>query len=235
MPLILILIVFTFIFLKNRTIAQTISNNYYTIQGGDIEQKTLINPQAPQAEPPTYTAKMYSGENYHVITGFENIQNSDLFSFSVSDNLVDYGPLTPTNPVFRTTDLIISKGSSRSYSVFAFEDHEIRDPNNNFIPDITCDNGACSETVSAQWSSNLSFGFGYRCEEVDSSVCTEDFSKAYYFKQFANDSKSESPQAILNGSSPKKKAKIKYKVNISGNQNKSNYSNSIIFIAVPNL
>ena len=235
MALILILIVFAFIFLKSRTIAQTISNNYYIIQGGDIEQKILINPQVPQAESPTYTAKIYSGENYQIITGFENIQNSDFFSFSVLSNLVDYGPLTPTNPVFRTTGLIISRGSSWGYSVFSFEDHELSDPNNNFIPDTTCDNGACSETVSAEWSGNLSFGFGYRCENLDNSGCIEDFSQADYFKQFANDSKSEPSQPILNSFSPNKKAKIKYKVNISGNQNKSNYSNSITLIAVPDL
>lgn len=219
MALIFILIVFAFIFLKSRIIAQTISNNNYTIQGGDIEQKTLINPEDSQNQPSGSSSDMYS----------------EPFSFSLSDNLVDYGPLTPTNPVFRTTELIISRGSSWGYSVFSFEDHELRDPNNNFIPDTTCDNGACSETVSAQWSGNLSFGFGYRCENPDNSGCIEDFSKADYFKQFANDSKSEPSQPILNSFNPSKKAIIKYKVNISGNQNKSNYSNSIILIAVPNL
>jgi len=234
----LILIIIAFIILRNRTIAQSASNSSYVLQGGEIEQKTFVNPGEPSAESfyksPSKTANVYLGENYQVATEFENIEDKQPFAFSISNTLVDYGSLTPTNPVFRTTDLIISKGSSRGYSVFAFANRQLTDVSNNSIPDTTCDNGTCSETSSAQWSGNLSFGFGYRCENADSSGCTDDFSKADYFKQFANDSKSESYQAIIN-SFDSKKAKIEYKVNISNNQAESSYSNSIIFIAIPNL
>lgn len=215
----LILIITSFIILINRTIAQSASNNSYIIQGGEIESSTQSLDKSSDE-----TTNTYFGENYQ----------DQPFSFSVSNNLVDYGPLNPTNPVSRTTDLIISKWSSRGYSVFAFEDRQLSDPNNNFIPDTTCDNGTCSQTSSAQWSGNLSFGFGYRCENSDNSGCTEDFSKTDYFKQFANDSKSESFQAMIN-SFDSRKAKIEYKVNISNNQAKSKYSNSITFIAIPNL
>ncbi len=234
----LILIIIAFIFLRNRTIAQSASNSSYIMQGGDIEQKTFINPSDPSTESfdksINKATNIYFGENYQVTTGFEDIENSQSFSFSISNNLVDYGPLTPTNPVSRTTNLIISKGSSRSYSVFAFANRQLSDTNSHSIPDTTCDNGTCSETSPAIWSSNLSFGFGYRCENADGSGCTEDFSRTDYFKQFANDSKSESYQPIINGFDSRK-AKIEYKVNISNNQAKTNYSNSITFIAVPNL
>lgn len=215
MALVLMLVMIIIITFRNRVLAQNASKNPYVIQGGDIEQKTLNT----------------SGES--------SIANSDKtttepFSFSVSDNLIDYGPLTPANSVLRTTDLTILKGSSQRYSVFSFEDRELSDSNNSFIPDTTCDSGTCSETSSAVWSGNLSFGLGFRCEKEDNSGCSEDFSKPDYFKQFANQSKSEAYQAIIN-SSDLKKAKIKYKVNISNNQAKSNYSNSITFIAIPNL
>jgi len=227
--LVLILIVIAFIILRNRTLAQSASNNSYTIRGGDLEQKTLTSPGDSSGQ-----SSDKSSDKTQVTAGFEEIEDSQPFSFSVSNNLVDYGPLTPTNPVSRTTDLIISKGSSRGYSVFAFANRELSDVNNNSIPDTTCDNGTCSETSSGVWSGNLSFGFGYRCENADGSICTEDFLGIGYFKQFANDSKSEAYQAIINGFDSRK-AKIEYKVNISNNQAKSSYSNSITFIAIPNL
>ena len=215
MALILVLIMIIIITFRNRVLAQSASKNPYVIRGGDIEQKTLIG----------------SGESSNANS---DKTNAEPFSFSVSDNLIDYGLLTPANPVLRTTDLTILKGSSQGYSVFAFEDRPLSDSNNNFIPDTTCDSGTCSETSSAIWSGNLSFGFGFRCEKEDNSGCLEDFSKADYFKQFANQSKSEPYQAIINAFDSKK-AKIKYKVNISNNQAKANYSNSITFIAIPNL
>ena len=215
MAAVLILIIIAFMILRNRTLAQNVSNNSYMIQGGDIEQKTFIN----------------SGESSNANS---DKTTTEPFSFSVSDNLIDYGPLIPTNPIFRTSELAISKGASRGSSVFAFEDRPLSDSNNNFIPDTTCDSGTCSETSSAIWSSNLSFGFGFRCENEDNSGCLEDFSKADYFKQFADNSKSEQYQAITSGFDSKK-AKIKYKVNIANNQAKSSYSNSITFIAIPNL
>ena len=202
--------------LSQRIAAQTISNQIYTIQGGDIEEKTLTNPKDPGNK-----------------TAYGNDSHSQPFSFSISSNIIDYGPLTPTNPVYRTIDLVISKGSSRGYSVFAFANRELSDVNNNSIPDTTCDNGTCSETSSAQWSGNLSFGFGYRCE-IEASPCSKDFLIENSFKQFANDSKSEEYQAIIK-SIDSKKAKIEYKINISNNQAKSSYSNSITFIAIPNL
>src|SRR3989344_5222872 len=226
--LVLILIAVAFIILRNRTLAQGTSNDSYIMQDGEIEQKTLTSPGGSPAKASSKnsdkTTDIYFGENYQ----------DQPFSFSISNNLVDYGPLTPTNPVFRTTDLIVSKGSLRNYSVFAFANRQLSDANNNSIPDTTCDNGDCSETSSGAWNGNLSFGFGYRCENSDGSGCTEDFSGTDYFKQFSNDSKSESYQAVIN-SIDSKKAKIEYKVNISNNQPKSSYSNSITFIAVPDL
>ena len=225
--LVLILIAVAFIILRNRTLAQSTSNDSYIMQDGEIEQKTLTSPGGSPAE--TFdknsdkTAKIYFDENYQ----------DQPFSFSISNNLVDYGPLSPTNPVFRTTDLIVSKGSSGGYSVFAFANRQLSDANNNSIPDTTCDNGTCSEAFSGIWSGNLSFGFGYRCK-METAPCSKDFLGENSFKQFADDSKSEAYQAIIN-SSDSRKAKIEYKVNISNNQAKSSYSNAITFIAIPNL
>ncbi len=231
------LIVIGFIVFRNQTIAQSASNKSYIMQGGEIEQKTLINPIESPSKPSDKnsekTSNIYFGENYQVISE-SNQEDSQALSFSISNNLVDYGKLTPANPVSRIIDLTVSESPSRGYSVFTFENNELSDAHNNFIPDTTCDNGTCSEISSALWSSNLSFGFGYRCENTDGSGCTEDFSEKGYFKQFANESKSEAYQIIINDLNSRK-AKIELKANISNTQTKSSYSNSIIFIAVPNL
>lgn len=179
---------------------------------------------------------LYTGTNYKVRAGFQYVYTLIPFRFSISQTQVDFGTLTPTNPVTRTNILKISNGSANGYQVTAFENHQLLNPGNGFaIPDTTCDNGLCTETTSAQWTNTLTYGFGYRCDNVAGSDCATGFTNSNYYKQFADASLNESPQSVMSGTNVgrNKEVQITYKVNISGTQPAGTYTNVITYVATP--
>lgn len=164
------------------------------------------------------------------------LQPSTPFSFNVSTDIIDYGPLSPTNQIYRTSNLNISNTSKKGFMVIAYENHPLTTTESNlFIPDSTCDNGSCSEVTSAIWANTLTYGFGYRCDNVSSNNCSIGFDQNDYYKQFSDNSKNETAQIIMSGNLPASnhEAQITYKVNISKTQASGSYSNTITYIAVP--
>lgn len=181
---------------------------------------------------------LYSGTNYKIRAGFEYIYSIIKFQFSISSTLVDFGTLTPTNPVTRTQTLTISNGSANGYTVTASENHPlIVDSTGAVIPDTTCDGGTCTETTSAAWSNTLTYGFGYRCDDISGTDCASGFTTGTYYKQFADDSASETEQSVMTGANVgrNKQVQITYKANISGTQPGGLYRNVITYIATPTL
>ena len=200
--------------------AQAMNNDSFKVNVGDLD---------PFDEPVKDDS---GGVNFSVQTGFPNIPSLALFSFGISENLIDYGNLTPTNPVTRKSILTVENESAPGYIVMVSQNHQLLDPNKaSIIADTTCDTGNCSENIGASWIDNLAYGFGYRC---DSKICLEEFKKSSFFLQFADESKSESKKTVISGSLGKKQtAEILYKVNIPSSQKKGVYKNTVSFIAVP--
>jgi len=79
----------------------------------------------------------------------------------------------------------------------------------------------------------LTYGFGYRCDNVSGSDCA--FTTANNYKQFADTSHSETPQSVMTGVNVGKniKTQITYKLNISATQPPGDYANVVRFIATP--
>lgn len=154
------------------------------------------------------------------------------FRFSVSSLLIDYGELSPTNPIIRENTISILNQASLAYTVLAHTDHELKDINGNFIPDTGCDNGACSERVAASFNNTLTFGFGYRCAGHD---CLSDFLAKDYYKQFANQALNENSTLLASGrkSDQENVITIYYKVNTAASQPQSKYTNTITYLALP--
>lgn len=179
---------------------------------------------------------LYSGTNYKVRAGFQYISSIIRFRFSISNLLIDFGTLTPTNPVKRTNTLTVSNGSAHGYAVTAYENHQLLIPASGaLIPDTTCDTGLCTESTAASWpdTSILVYGFGYRCDNLSGSDCVTFATDNY--KQFADNSKAETPQTVMSSLNVGKnrQSQITYKVNISGTQAAGRYSNAITYIATP--
>lgn len=218
--------------------AFTMSNQNYIIQMGDFvsgggkasNANTSLDITLGQTGP-----GLYSGTNYKVRAGFQYIHFATRFAFTISETLIDFGTLSPTNPVTRTNTLTVSNSSPHGYSVTASENHPLTTSQNASIPDTTCDNGTCTQDASAAWTSTLTYGFGYRCDNVLGSDCNNGFTDTTYFKQFPDTSKSEPETSVMTGTGVgrNKKTQITYKVNISGTQTAGVYSNAITYIATP--
>lgn len=235
----LIFAIFYLLFAITQVKALTMSNSNYTLQMGNLNmaagKPTGANYKLGVTVGETAPG-LYTGTNYKVRAGFQYIHSLISFRFSITQTFIDFGVISATEPVTRTGDLIITNGSAHGYSVTALEDHELLVPaSGNLIPDTTCDNGTCTQSTSALWSSNLTYGFGYRCDNVTGTDCASGFSDANYYKQFADNSKSESPVAVMSGTNvgKNKRVTITYKVNISGVQPSGLYGNVITYVATP--
>lgn len=195
---------------------------------GNNKELNFTGGQSPQG--------LSSGTNNKVKLGFQYIHPLRGFSFSLSQSLIDFGILSPTNPVTRNTILTVNNRSGEGYSVNASENHPLQSAaSGQTIPDTTCDNGSCTQLISGVWDNALTYGFGYRCDPISDRDCADGFGNNASYKQFADAGKGQAPQAVMfsgkNGGT--KKAKITYKINISGTQPAGSYANTITFIAVP--
>lgn len=178
---------------------------------------------------------LFTGTNYKVRSGFQYISSIIRFSFTISSTSIDFGILSPTNPVTRTNTLTVSNGSAYGYLVTASENHPLQaQATSAIIPDTSCDNGSCNATDSADWAHTLTYGFGYRCDNVTGTDCANGFSDKTAYKRFANAVIGETA-TVMSGKNVgrNKKATITYKINVATTQTAGTYSNVITYIATP--
>lgn len=217
----------------------TMSNSRWILQFGNLNSGAGTPSNANYKLGVTIgqtAAGLFTGTNYKVRSGFQYIKTIIPFSFSISSRLIDFGELTASTPVTRTNTLTISHGSAFGYTVTASESSQLLSPGiGSVIPDTTCDGGTCTQTTAALWSNPLTYGFGYRCDNLVGTDCDSGFSTANYYKQFADASAQETPGTVMTGTgvSRNKQAQITYKVNISNTQPAGQYRNVVSFIATP--
>lgn len=218
--------------------AITMSNAQYIIQNGNLNSASgkksngayKLNDTVGQIAP-----GLYSGTNYKVRAGFQYISSIIRFKFNVSSQNITFGIVDPTSPITRTNILTISNGSASGYNVYGAEDHQLLSfPTGISIPNTTCDSGTCTTTTASAWTSTLTYGFGYRCDNLSGSDCASGFS-ANNYKQFADLSAKQSAAAVMSGTNVGRniQAQITYKVNISASQASGQYINQINYVAVP--
>lgn len=200
---------------------QTMSNDNYVIETDSLETLDANSIQKNKAEPSTQKPN-------------KNTVSAAPFSVSLSSDIIDFGILTPTNPIIRTLDLAINNVPPYGYSIIAFENHALKSYR-TIIPDTTCDSGECGHENTGIWANPLSFGFGYRCDNTMGRDCDRSFSNSNSYKHFSDISGAQLPQSVIKGAGlGKRSVRLSYKVNISGNQEQGIYSNVITYIAIPN-
>lgn len=176
---------------------------------------------------------LFSSNGYRVRSGFQYIHSIIPFSFSVSDIQIAFGTLTPDTPSTDTSTLTISTGGAGGYSVTVAENNPLKTfDGGSTIADTTCDGVDCDESTATVWSSNSIYGFGYNMSGDDVPA---GFTDGTYYKQFADLSTAETPQAVMSSANVGKSrsATIKYKVNVSDLQPSGTYRNIITFVAIP--
>jgi hypothetical protein len=225
------------IFPKN-VIGNTVSDENYSIDVNTID--TNPQPTTPPPIPPVrqvlgtttynYVPNYFTtGPNYKVTTS-----NASL-TFESSENLIDYGILSSTNPVIRNSQLSLFSPELGG-QILSYEDNPLSTTTNDSVQNTTCDNGSCSPDIAAPWINTLTYGFGYRCDNQDKKACDTQFSDNTYYKSYSIDSENQTPAAIVTSTNemPDTKATITYKVNISGTQKTGGYDNNLTYLAIPN-
>ena len=219
--------------------AITMSNSSYIVQNGNLNSASgkksnssyKLNDTIGQIAP-----GLYSGTNYKVRAGFQYISSIIRFKFNVSSQNITFGILGATSPVSRTNILTITNGSAGGYNVYGAEDHQLLSfPSGLSIPNTTCDAGDCTTSNGTAWTSTLTYGFGYRCDNLSGTDCASGFSNINNYEQFADTSAKQSPVAVMTGTNAGRniQTQITYKVNISASQASGQYINQINYVAVP--
>jgi hypothetical protein len=219
---------------------QTMSNENYILRTENFNTvssaTTEDNKSKFTAEKPDRTIS--EGVNFKAVSGFKDLAPTSPFSVTLSSDIVYFGTLSPTNPIIRFLDLDIYSLDNHGYSVQAFEDQPLTMINQGakiIIPDTTCDNGGCGTENAGKWTNILTYGFGYRCDNLTGTDCDNSFAKADLYRRFPNVASNDDYQSIMSGvGSDYKKVRIFYKINTSGAQVQGNYSNVITYIAIPN-
>ena len=217
--------------------AQTMSNSNYKIKMGNFNSASGVATGSANLnfELGEISPGLYKGTNYTVRAGFQYIKEDIPFAFSLTPTTIDFGTVSPNNPVTRISTLTVSNGSANGYTVTLSADRQPTSGEGYVIPGTSCDNGDCSEVKSGLWNSTLAYGFGFRCDPSavsgQANDCSTDFASASFYKPLVL---SPSSQTVLSGGIGKnKKAQVSYKVNVSPAQQASIYRNTITFIASP--
>lgn len=223
------------LFTVSSAFAQTMTNSFFKIimgnlnmAAGNVANSTYnLSITAGQTAP-----GLYLGTNYKVRAGFQYVRVGKIaFTFTLSPNLIDFGVITPTNPVTRTVGLTVSSGAAKGFTVIASENQPLTSSQNSVIPNTTCDNGDCSTLKATAWASSLAYGFGYRCDDVTGANCSTTFSDTFY-KPFALSPTSDTVMRSTTGGKTRK-SQLTYKVNVSGSQAPGVYTNVVTYIAAP--
>jgi hypothetical protein len=217
--------------LPSTTVADTTSNDNYSIDVENID----TNPQQPilHKHPPKKRQNDVTAKNNAVQKMDETI------SLTISQTTINYGILTPTNPSLRIVEISIGKTIS-GIQVFTYEDHPLtwttQDTEKTTIPDTSCDNGSCSQSIAAPWDRTTTYGFGYRCDSSESNICDKQFNESKDYRRYLSESGQEAMVSLLITQTNEKKVKatITNKINISATQTTGNYNNTITYLAIPN-
>lgn len=234
--IILLVLFFTLSVIPAR--AQSMENSSYILN---------LNNNASEVEPPDVTpestvltknetglAKTVSGDNFISFLSYDNDTKNLPLVLSTSSDELNFGNIQPGEPIIRTHALTVLPGSAQGYQVLSYQDHTL-EADGIQIPNTTCDNGSCTPILSDIWVIPLTYGFGYRCDNLEGYAC-DPYLKKDYYKSFANEKANVFPAEVLKETGNiKSQAIISYKVNISGNQADKAYQTTIYHIAAPNL
>lgn len=176
-------------------------------------------------------AGLYSSSGYRVRSGFQYIHSIIPFSFSMSNFLINFGPLVTEVPSTLTSTITVSSGGAGGYKVMARESSALTS-NVDTIPNTNCDSGSCTQSSAGVWSLATTYGFGYNMSGND---VPDDFVDSTYYRRFADASQGQADQVVMSSNNVGKNrvATITYKVNVSGTQAAGKYQNKILFTAIP--
>lgn len=183
---------------------------------------------------PVLQKEIYTPRTINTVIGFPLLPNTPRgFHMRMSNSRIDFGELSPTNPVLRSLTIGITADNVPAYNLIVYENNPLSQNQGILLPDTSCDNGTCSAIRATLWNNTLAFGFGYRCEKNDTTGCQTDFSQPESYRSFAH--ANQLVPVILTGGIFSRTADITvtHKINMSGSQPPGAYSNTLTYVLVP--
>ncbi len=178
-------------------------------------------------------SQIIKGNTYTAILESNSDGKKEPFLFTISDNIIDFGNVKPGEPLTRTQIISVTPGSANQFQVVAYETHPLRSSEKYEIANTSCDNGNCTNILSDTWTLPLTYGFGYRCENIENQACVAGIDNTLY-KRFSNLEANESPSIIMRSTNKNKSSSlIEYKLNIAGTQQSGSYNTTVMFLASP--
>lgn len=178
----------------------------------------------------------YGVSNYFIGSGFQYIYQIKPFQFVISNTNINLGLLTAQAHNTASHTLLVNAPNAGGYTVYAYEAHPLQTIDGSYaIPDTTCDNNDCDETVAKLWQDTEVGGFGFNIQGND---VASDFLSADHFRQFANKAATspvEPMEAVMSTTSAafNRQASVTYKAGLSGSEAAGRYQTSVVYIAVP--
>ncbi len=162
------------------------------------------------------------------------IQSYGQSELSISDDFVDFGPLSPTDPVMRQLTFTVT-GQNMPFLLYQQMDHDLQSDHGESIPKTSCDNGSCSDHQASLWNSTLTYGLGIRCDNLRGTVCPYDFIEKNTFRPLGQ--RLEQTDYVLSSGFISDQAVINmtYKLIIPGTQQPGNYSARASYILIPGI
>lgn len=183
----------------------------------------------------------YSTTGFYVWGGFWYLKKRIPFTFTISNNTIEFGELSTNTPEIGSSTVTISCGSAGGYQVTVQENHQLMVYSTGaIIKDVTGDNNDITESNAGNWTLSSTDGFGYSLSGDDvpppfptrNPLVTPTLTS---FKQFTDLSKSETPQVIMSSQTAGENRTLDlfYKINIGPFQEAGRYQNVITYIATP--
>ncbi len=151
---------------------------------------------------------------------------------------VPLGSLSISSFTDAAQQLEVSTNADNGYVVTAIENDQLSriDDASVEIPDEPGDSSAASESVSDEWASTSTKGFGYSLQNVDAASVAFSYNESgrtFSARQFAADSESESPQTIFSSSTVAdgEDVYVCYRAIVSATQEAGTYWNAITYRA----
>lgn len=214
--IILFLLLFLF---KTPSYASSMSNDVYKIsQDQPDEPVQTIAKDKKEQQPTSQTTFL-----------------SSLFEIKSSSDFIDYGQLYPTEPIIRNLTLSALSKWPYGFYLTTHQNYPLKSSANT-IPNTSCDNGSCTQSLAAGWNSILTYGFGYQCRPINGVTCAHQ-NKDNSFLSFANKNEGQTPEPFFSSNTTKEavKATAILKINTPKSQSKEIYQNTLYFVAIPKL
>ena len=191
-----------------------------------------IRLQDVYGNPPTPTAKPINITSTPIPTPLP-IRSFGQSEIAASESFVDFGSLAPTNPVLRQLSFSI-KGGYLPFFLYQHMDHDLLNNTGDAIPPTSCDNGSCSKDLASLWISTLTYGLGFRCDNLQGSICPDDFIEKNAFRPLGGglDRDGIVASGTIDGRTD---INLTFKLIIPGTQPSGNYQAQAFFILIPGI